>query len=124
MPKECRDTEKLSKVVYNKNLEYKIIGKDSPGPGVYNQTALNIWNQTPYAEMHRKPSITIPKSKRHLSNVYKDARIGPNTYQDIKKIDQFYNSTSKRISIGRETRNFDPIRYATQHSILQVKGIY
>ena len=36
IPKECRDSEKLSKVVYNKNLEYRNIGKDSPGPGVYN----------------------------------------------------------------------------------------
>jgi hypothetical protein len=36
MPKEKRDAEKLSQIVYQKNLEHKIIGKDSPGPGVYN----------------------------------------------------------------------------------------
>ena len=36
IPKECRDIDKISQVVYDKNLEYKIIGKDSPGPGMYN----------------------------------------------------------------------------------------
>jgi hypothetical protein len=36
MTREKRDAEKLSQIVYQKNLEHKIIGKDSPGPGVYN----------------------------------------------------------------------------------------
>lgn len=30
--------------MYLKNLECKIIGKDSPGPGFYNYTAENVWN--------------------------------------------------------------------------------
>ena len=44
MGKGKRDIEHLSQNMYSKNLEHKIIGKDSPGPGCYNDFADNIWN--------------------------------------------------------------------------------
>ena len=48
-----------------KNVEYRLQGKDSPGPGSYDQLATNSWNY----KMHEfgspnKNANTIPKSKR------------------------------------------------------------
>ena len=43
-----RDIEHLSKNMFSKNLEHKIIGKDSPGPGCYNDQVDSVWNNLYY----------------------------------------------------------------------------
>ena len=68
--------------------------------------------------------MTIPKSKRHLSEVRVDNFIGPSSYQDLGKLDSYQSLNKKRVSIGKEARVFEPIRYGTNHSILQIKGLY
>jgi hypothetical protein len=72
MAKGKRDIDHLSKNMFAKNLEHKIIGKDSPGPGCYNDFVDSVWNQEKlnFASSKnngRRSTITFPKSKRQLS---------------------------------------------------------
>jgi hypothetical protein len=53
-----------------------------------------------------------------------DNFIGPNSYQDLTKLDSYQSLNKKKVSIGKEARIFEPIRYGTNHSELQIKGIF
>ena len=129
MTKGKRDIDHLSKNMFAQNLEHKIIGKDSPGPGCYNDFVDSAWNQeklnlTSSNYNGRRSTISFPKSKRQLSEVRVDNFLGPSSYQDLQKLDLYLNLNKKRVSIGKEARVYEPIRYGTNHSVLQIKGIY
>jgi hypothetical protein len=71
----------------------------------------------------KRSLITIPKGKRHLSNVRVDYMVGPNSYPNAEKL-QVVAPTRKCPVIGKEERNFDPIKYSINNKVLILKGLY
>lgn len=121
--KEKRYIDHLSGKLYAKNLQHRIFGKDSPGPGFYNVD--NVWKINENSQYFpRKSQMTIPKCKRQLSDVRVDNLIGPNSYQTLGKLEITAASGKKNVVMGREERNFDPMKYSGNNKILILKGLY
>ena len=102
------------------------MSKDSPGPGFYENNISNLRGSFNPYESTSSPkckSSTIPKSKRQLSDVKVDYYIGPNSYQNTNGFKGEIGSGKNKIAIGREERDYDPIKYAQQNKILVIKGL-
>jgi hypothetical protein len=69
--------------------------------------------------------MTIPKSKRHLSEVKVDNMVGPSSYQKIK-LASFISNSGNQVSgsMSKEQRDYDPIKYGANNLVLLVKGIH
>jgi hypothetical protein len=109
MSKEKRDLDHISRKHYARHLEHRLLAQESPGPGYY------------AVELSASKKPVIPKSKRHLSEVRIDYLAGPTSYSTLGT--QGTNGLAKMAIIGREERNFDPIRYSGTNKAILLKGL-
>lgn len=66
MTKDRRDLDHLSQNLYSKNLEHRIVGKDTPGPGFYDKPRLSLHGEetSTLTNLRKSTNFTIPKGKR------------------------------------------------------------
>ena len=85
IPVESRDIDHVAFNQLSKNLEFRKKGRESPGPANYTIDVPSNYSRN-HIKGLSKSMVTIPKQKRHLSNVKVDNFIGPNSYETLDKI--------------------------------------
>ncbi|TNV80441.1 hypothetical protein FGO68_gene16506 [Halteria grandinella] len=117
-----------------RNIEYRWKGKDSPGPGQYEQHVDNPWNNAS-SEMIRQ-GISMPKSKRFPSETTRKqqeysveldvCKLMTTIEESPKRGSVLSNSPTcgKGAKIGTAPRDIDPIRFGTHLKELVLRGIH
>ena len=89
---------------YSRNVE--LPRYESPGPGYYSLVTSST------------KRLSIPKGKRWLSEVRVDYEAKPTSYGVA------VNEKGRASSMGREVRDFDPIKYSGNNKAILAKGLY
>eukprot|EP00347_Sterkiella_histriomuscorum_P008027 403346650 len=115
---------------YSKNLEFKMLGKESPGPGQFNLVTDNTWNKIEKAKINQsfvniQNSISIPKSRRQLlGDVKIQHDASPSSY-DLEGIFNYKRrqGSNKAVKFATSIRDYDPSKYSSLNRALVLKGL-
>ena len=99
------------------------MGKDSPGPGVYESDSTALIKST-LSVTKTSQQYSIPRNER-FSYLGKSAVPAPNSYVDSNSIsNKFALKRNGAYSMPKQERKFDFAKFSSMHNVLISKGYY
>ena len=99
------------------------MGKDSPGPGVYESDSTGLIKST-LSVTKQSSQYSVPREER-FSYLGKSAVPAPNSYVDSNSIsNKFALKRNGAYSMPKQERKFDFAKFSSMHNVLISKGYY